>query len=136
MRSRTENPDERKGSTAWEVSVLGVFLGHIFPNSDWIRRDTPHISVLSPNVGKHGSEKLRIRTLITRCKLSPLMTLLVSATVTSGTINFPVKTCKRFSCMILMPLVLIAQKWCSPLKFSLINVNKSVKKLRIWAHLP
>ena len=61
---------------------------------------------------------------------------LLCNTVTSGTINFPVKTCKRFSCMILMPLVLITQKWGSPLKFSLINVNKSVKKPRIWAHLP
>ena len=130
MRSRTKYPDKCKGSTAWEVSVFGVFLFHIFPNSDWIRRDTPYISVLSPNVRKHGPEKFRMR-----CKLSPLMTLLVSVTLTSGTINFPVKTCKHFSCMILMPLVLIVQKWGSPLKFSLINVNKSVKKLRICAHL-
>ena len=26
--------------TAWKVALFGVFLVHIFPHSDWIRRDT------------------------------------------------------------------------------------------------
>ena len=34
------------------------FLVLIFPRSDWIRRDTKYLSVLSPNVGKYGSEKI------------------------------------------------------------------------------
>ena len=33
------------------------FLVRIFPHSDWIRRDTPYLSVFSPNVGKYGPEK-------------------------------------------------------------------------------
>ena len=43
----------------WKVSVFGVFLVCIFPHLDWKRRDT----IVSPNVGKYGLEKLRIRTL-------------------------------------------------------------------------
>ena len=31
--------------TAWKVSVFGVFLVRIFPHSEWIRRDTPYLSV-------------------------------------------------------------------------------------------
>ena len=45
---------------AWKVSVFAVFLVYIFPYSDWIRRDTSHFSVFSPNAGKYGPEKLRI----------------------------------------------------------------------------
>ena len=33
------------------------FLVRIFPHSDWIRRDTPYLSVFSPNAGKCGPEK-------------------------------------------------------------------------------
>ena len=40
--------------TAWKVSVFGIFLVHIFPHSDWIRRDTQ-------NAVKYWPEKLRIR---------------------------------------------------------------------------
>ena len=49
--------------TAW------VFLLRTFTHSDWIRRDTPYLSVFrfSPNTGKYGPEKLRIRTLFTHC---------------------------------------------------------------------
>ena len=32
-------------------------LIRIFPHSDWMRRDTPYLSVFSPNVGKYGREK-------------------------------------------------------------------------------
>ena len=48
-----------------KMSIFRVFLVHIFPHSDWIRRDTPYLSVSSPNIGKYGPEKLRIRTLFT-----------------------------------------------------------------------
>ena len=37
--------------------------------SDWIRRDTPYLSVFSPNEGKCGPEQLRIQTLFTQCKV-------------------------------------------------------------------
>ena len=53
--------------TVWKVFVFGVFLVRVFPHSHWIRRDTPHLSVFSPNAGKYGSEKLRIRTFFTQC---------------------------------------------------------------------
>ena len=33
------------------------FLARIFPHSDWIQRDTPYLSIFSPNVGKYGPEK-------------------------------------------------------------------------------
>ena len=63
-----------ESSKAWKVSVFEVFLVCIFPHPDWIRRDTPCLSVFTPNAGKYGSEKLQIRTLFRRefikCKLS------------------------------------------------------------------
>ena len=43
-----------------------IFLVSIFPYLDWIRRDTPDLSVYSPNVGKYGPEKLRLRTFFTQ----------------------------------------------------------------------
>ena len=43
--------------TAWKASRYGVFLVRIFPHSDWIWRDTEHLSVFSPNAGKYGPEK-------------------------------------------------------------------------------
>ena len=33
------------------------FLVHIFPHSNWIWRDTPYLSVFSPNARKYGPEK-------------------------------------------------------------------------------
>ena len=54
---------------AWKESVFRVFLVLIFPHSHWIRRDTPYLSVSSPNAGKYRPEKLRIRTLFTPEKL-------------------------------------------------------------------
>ena len=52
--------------TAWKVSVFRVFLVCIFPYLDWIRRDTPYLSVFSPDAGKYGPQKLRIQTLFTQ----------------------------------------------------------------------
>ena len=51
---------------AWKLSVFGVFLTRIFRLSDCIRRDPGYLSVFSPNAGKYGSEKLRIRKLLTQ----------------------------------------------------------------------
>ena len=36
------------------MPAFGVVLVRIFPHSDWIRRDTPYLSVFSPNAGKYG----------------------------------------------------------------------------------
>ena len=43
------------------------FSGPYFPAFGRIRRDTPYVSVFSPNAGRYGPEKLQIRTLITQC---------------------------------------------------------------------
>ena len=60
------------------------FLARIFTHSDWIQRDTKYVSPISPNAGKCGPEKLRIRKLFTqwkslkiifRCLQHTLMTL-------------------------------------------------------------
>ena len=48
------------------MSIFGVFLVRIFPDSDWIQRDTSYLSVFSPNAGKSGPEKLRIWTRFTQ----------------------------------------------------------------------
>ena len=59
-----------ESNTALEVSVLGVILFRIFPHSDWMRRDSPYLSVFSPNAGKYGPKKLAIQTLFTQWNLS------------------------------------------------------------------
>ena len=56
-------------NNAWNVSVFGVFLVRIFSHLDWIRRDIPHLSVFSPNVGKYRPEKHQIRILFTQCNI-------------------------------------------------------------------
>ena len=38
--------------TVWKVSVFRVILVRIFLHLDWIRRDTPYLSVFSSNAGK------------------------------------------------------------------------------------
>ena len=62
-----------KSFTAWKVSLFGVFLVRILPHSKWIPTDTPYLTVFSPNAGKYGPEKLRIRTLFTQCLASIIM---------------------------------------------------------------
>ena len=47
------------------VTIRG-FSGHIFLDSDWIRRDTEYVSVFRPNAGKWEPEKLQIQTFL-RC---------------------------------------------------------------------
>ena len=41
-----------KFKAAWKVSVSGVILVCIFLHWDWIRKDTPYLSVFSPNTRK------------------------------------------------------------------------------------
>ena len=54
--------------TAQKVSVFGDFLVCVFPHSDWIRRDTLHLPVFSPNTGKYVPEKHRIRIFFSKCQ--------------------------------------------------------------------
>ena len=35
-------------------SYSSPHFSHIFPHSDWIRGDTPYLSIFSPNAGKSG----------------------------------------------------------------------------------
>ena len=53
-------------STVKSVRIRS-FPVRIFPHPDWKRIDTEYLSVFSPNAGKYGKEKLRIRTLFTQC---------------------------------------------------------------------
>ena len=39
------------------MPAFGVFLVHIFPHLDLIRRDTLYLSVFGTNAGKYGQEK-------------------------------------------------------------------------------
>ena len=47
----------RQDTTTWKVSILGVFLVRIFPHSDWIRSDSPYLSIFIPNAGKNETKK-------------------------------------------------------------------------------
>ena len=49
---------------AYKVSVFEVILVGIFLHLNWIRKDKEYLSVLIPNAGKYGPEKLQMRTLI------------------------------------------------------------------------
>ena len=60
-------------STAGKAYIFGVFLVCILSNLDWIRKDPEHLSVFSPNTGKYGPEKLRIRALFTQWDFSEKM---------------------------------------------------------------
>ena len=53
-----------------EKCPYSVFLVRIFPNSDTVQRGKEYLYVFSPNAGKHGQEKLRIRSLFMQCYLS------------------------------------------------------------------
>ena len=56
-------------TTLFYHCVKGVrvrcFSGLHFLHSDWIRRDTPYLSLFSPNAGKYGPENFRTPTLFT-----------------------------------------------------------------------
>ena len=43
--------------TAWKMSVFGVFLVCIFPDSDWIRKDTEYLSVYSVRKWENTNQK-------------------------------------------------------------------------------
>ena len=45
-----------------KMSVFGVILIRIFQHSDWIPRDTPYLSVFSPNAGKYVLKWQKLRS--------------------------------------------------------------------------
>ena len=49
--------------------VFGVILVRIFPRLGWIWRDTLHLSVFIPNVGKCAPELLQIPESFTHCNI-------------------------------------------------------------------
>ena len=53
------------------MSVCGDFLVLIFPHSKRIRRVTPYLPVFSTDAGNYEPEKLRIRTIFTKCFRQP-----------------------------------------------------------------
>ena len=59
--------DPTKVNCVKSDQVRSIFLVRIFPHSDWIRRDTPYLSVFSPNEGKCGPEKTPVWTIFTLC---------------------------------------------------------------------
>ena len=75
--------------TVSNVSVFGVFLVHIFPHLDWIRRFALEIPVFSPNAGEYGPENLRIRTLFMQWSwyLCFIWTLLLAAKSSCGIVS-------------------------------------------------
>ena len=58
---------------AWKVFIYGVFLVHIFSYLDWIWRE-----ILSPNMGKYGSENIWIRMLFRQCLFQTKVSFLYS----------------------------------------------------------
>ena len=54
--------------TAWKVSVFGIFLVHIFPHLDWIRRDTQ-------NAVKTGQKNSEYGYFFTQCAAFPFIYL-------------------------------------------------------------
>ena len=46
----------RVRNTAWKVSVFGVFLVRIFPNLDWMRRNTEYSIRMRENKNQKSSE--------------------------------------------------------------------------------
>ena len=49
------------------LNMAEFFLVRIFPHSGWIRRDSPYLSVFSPNAENTDQKNLRIWTLFTQC---------------------------------------------------------------------
>ena len=76
--------------TAWKVSVFRDFLVRIFPHLDWIRKDSPYVSVFSPNARKYGPGKLRIRTLFTQWLVLPT-SMTVPILLTAQKMKFSIK---------------------------------------------
>ena len=56
----------KRCTTAWKVSVFRV-IWSTFSRIRTEFRDTPYLSVFSPNAEKCGPEKLRIRIILTQC---------------------------------------------------------------------
>ena len=57
MRSQTWRKRLTSASLREKCPNTEFFLVRIFPHSGLIRRDTPYLSIFSPNAGKHRPEK-------------------------------------------------------------------------------
>ena len=55
-------------NSSWKMSVFRVIVVRIWPNLDWIRRNTSYLFVFRTNAGKFGPEWLRMQTPFTQCK--------------------------------------------------------------------
>ena len=98
------------------MSVFGVFQVPIFPHQHRIRRDASYLPVFSPNAGKYGPEKLRIRTLFTQwswwysevysefCKTSKMKRLTFGENFTQfvPTLIITLRTCSALECVFLL----------------------------------
>ena len=63
-----ENVCDRGRFSIHCVKIVRIrsYLVHILPHLDWISKDTPYLSIFTPNEGNYGTEKLRIRTIFTQ----------------------------------------------------------------------
>ena len=66
----------------WKMSAFGSFLVLIFTYLNWIPRDTPFLSVFSPNAGKYGPGKLQKRAFLGSFTWSELVSLSKWASIT------------------------------------------------------
>ena len=120
------------------MPVFGFFLGCIFPHLDWIRRDASYLSVVNPNAGKYGPEKLRIRTHFTLClaaKSCLLFLQSVSAYMFDRVLSTPLKV--SWSKTQIMTVMFGKKLHCympkhGELKYSIFKQNISNAKRRIW----
>ena len=54
--SKTFDSLKTSVDTAWKMSSFGVILVLIIPHLEWIRWDTPYLSLFSPNEDQNNSE--------------------------------------------------------------------------------
>ena len=97
--------------SAWKVSVFGVFLVRIFSHLNWIRKDTPYLSVLSPNTGKYRLEKLtddNKRFLLRDFKIIFMINERNFGKKSSLLLE---NVCQRFRCQLCMDMFVIASFW-------------------------
>ena len=121
--------------TAWKVSIFGVILVRIFPHLDWIGRDTPYLSVLSPNAEKYGPEKLRIRTRFTQwifCRIEGTTLRKMALLNTEFWVFFRII---KVTISHVLYRTVTAQKMKFLIKDFFSKCDQIPSKLRIWSHL-
>ena len=104
---------ENLRQTQWVKSVhIRRYSGPHFLHSDWIRRNTPYLSVFTPNVGKCRPEKLRILTIFTQWHALNLTTIRGNTIPGQLFPNFKIVYLKCNLVPRLIPIWRI-QCWCS-----------------------